>query len=200
MPGWAAAGPATSSQHAVALAGLPPSVSDSSKVTSSRPSFLNAGELVIFGTQVWRNVSMLASAEGLPCWLTHGASWPSLHRLGVMKLKLGVVDTDPRSVARPVTPDGVPAGSAPVADPSGTTWLSQAEVSSMIEWKYTKGSWRVAYPSPGTAASVRSGAPTAGWPQTADSREGMLPMSSMYPFQVRWAWSSWLATVVTVVG
>ncbi len=25
-------------------------------------------------------------------------------------------------------------------------------------------------------------------------------MSCMYPFQVRWAWSSWLATVVTDVG
>ena len=25
-------------------------------------------------------------------------------------------------------------------------------------------------------------------------------MSSMYPFQVRWAWSIWLASVVTDVG
>ena len=101
MPGWDEAGPGTSLQQAVALAGFPPSVSASSKVTSRSPSFLNAGELVIMGTQVWRKASTLVRPESLPCWLTQGASWPSLQRLGVMKLKSGVVDMDLRSVARP---------------------------------------------------------------------------------------------------
>src|SRR5665213_2785855 len=124
MPGRAEAGPGVSLQQAVALAGFPPSVSASSKVTSKRPSFLNAGELVMRGTQVCRKVSMLVRPESLPCWLTQGASWPSLHRLGVMKLKLGVVVTDFRSLARPVTPCGAPAGNDPLVEPRGTTWVS----------------------------------------------------------------------------
>src|SRR5664280_533823 len=135
IPGLAAAGPGISLQQALALAGLPPSTSASSKVISSRPSFLNAGEPVILGTQVRRKVSTLVTPEGLPGWFTHGASWPSLHRLGVMKLKLGVVETDFRSVARPVTPNGAPAGNDPLVEPRGTTPVSHRVALSMIEWK-----------------------------------------------------------------
>ena len=58
-----------------------------------------------------------------------------MHRLGVMKLKLGVVAIDLRSVASPVVPAGAPAGRLPEVVPSGTTWESQSFVSSMIEWK-----------------------------------------------------------------
>jgi hypothetical protein len=47
---------------------------------------------------------------------------------------------------------------------------------------------------------VRSTDPTAGWPQTAASRDGTFPMSSMYAFQVRWAESSSSATECTVLG
>lgn len=46
--------------------------SDSSKVTSSRPFCLNAGEFVISGTHVYRNVSMSASADAPLAWFVHG--------------------------------------------------------------------------------------------------------------------------------
>ena len=69
---------------------------------------------------------MLVRAEAEPCWLMQGASCPSLHRLGVMKLRLGVVDTDFRSVARPVVPAGTSAGSSPDVVPSGTTSASHS--------------------------------------------------------------------------
>jgi hypothetical protein len=49
----------------------------------------------------------------------------------------------------------------------------------MIEWKYTNGSWRLAYMSVGVPASVWSGCPITGWPQVADSRAGSAPMSSL---------------------
>ena len=78
---------------------------------------------------------MLVRADGEPAWLTQGASWPSLHRLGVMKLRFGVVAIDFRSVASPVVPAGTPAGRAPVVVPSGTTSALQRAASSMIEWK-----------------------------------------------------------------
>ncbi len=52
-----------------------------------------------------------------------------------MKLRLGVVATEARSVASPVVPGGAEAGSDPVVDPSGTTRESHSAVSSMIEWK-----------------------------------------------------------------
>ena len=47
---------------------------------------------------------MLDWADGLAGWLMQGASWPSSQRFGVMNEKLGVVPTDARSVASPVTP------------------------------------------------------------------------------------------------
>ena len=94
-----------------------------------------AGDPVMRGTQVDRKASMLAPAVVAPAWLTQGASWPSAHRLGVMKLRLGVVDTCFRSVARPVVPDGAEAGRAPEVEPSGTTRASHRVVSSMIVWK-----------------------------------------------------------------
>jgi hypothetical protein len=56
--------------------------SDSSKVMIRRPFCLNAGEPVMRGTQVRRKVLTCASPPGWP--LAQGASWPSLHRLGVM--------------------------------------------------------------------------------------------------------------------
>jgi hypothetical protein len=51
--------------------------------------------------------------------------------------------------------------------------------SSITEWKYTNGSWRVAYWSTGVASCVMSVAPIAGCPQVALSRAGSLPMSCM---------------------
>ena len=134
MPGRAEAGPGCSLQHAVASA-PGPMMSASSKVTMSSPSFLNAGEPVMRGTHADRKASMLAPAVAAPPSLTHGASCPSLHRFGVMKLRLGVVATDARSVASPVVPFGAVGGNAPVADPSGTTLALHSAVSSMIEWK-----------------------------------------------------------------
>src|SRR3954454_10286310 len=71
-------------------------LSDSSKVTTSSPSFLNAGDPVIRGTQVWRNWSELTSPPGSFIPL-QGSSWPSWQRSGVMKLKLGVVPSEARS-------------------------------------------------------------------------------------------------------
>ena len=62
-PGSGAAGPGCSLQQAVASA-FGPLTSASSKVTISRPSLRNAGEWVIFGTQVDRKASMLAPAVG----------------------------------------------------------------------------------------------------------------------------------------
>ena len=139
---------------------------------------MNAGELVIMGTQVWRKASMLVRPEALPGWLMQGASWPSLHRLGVMKLKLGVVDTDLRSVASPVVPAGTPAGRAPVVEPSGTTWVAQrGVVDDGVEVDERVVAGGVAVAGDGPLGQVRE--PTAGWPHTAGSREGMLPMSSM---------------------
>src|ERR1700722_5324060 len=101
----------------------------------------------MIGTQVRNHLSM-SPADEPPPWpapavLVHGESWPSSHRLGVMKLKLGVVATDLRSVTRPVTPDLVPAGMAPVVVPRGTTSFWHLTQWSMIEWKYMNGSWRV---------------------------------------------------------
>src|SRR5260221_11878806 len=66
-------------QHAVASA-VAPGGSASSKVTISRPSFLNAGDARIFGTHVWSHALAEVSPPGLPSG--HLASWPSLQRLG----------------------------------------------------------------------------------------------------------------------
>ena len=72
------------------------------------------------------------------------------------KAKLGVDAAEPRS---------------PGSRSSGTSPAMQAGPS-MIEWKYTKGLWRMAYWSPCRALWVLSGEPTAGWRQ-------VVPMSSM---------------------
>ena len=90
---------------------------------------------MIIGTHVDRKASTLAPEVGAADRFTHGASWPSEHRSGTMKLRLGVVDTCFRSVARPVVPDGADDGRAPDVVPSGTTRASHSAVSSMIEWK-----------------------------------------------------------------
>ena len=96
-----------------------------------------------------------------------------------MKLKLGVVATDCRSVTSPVAPAGVPAGMAPLVSPMGTTLWLHSVVSSMIEWKYMNGSCRVVYPSDVAAAVVGSLLPRGGWLHvTLPSRAGLFPMSS----------------------
>ena len=87
-----------------------------------------------------------------------------------MNEKLGVLSANRRSDA---------------SLPSSTTFVRQT-LESMIAWKYTKGSCLAAYWSLAAACSVLSGAPMGGWPQVADSRRGSFPMSSMYPFHVRW--------------
>ena len=58
------------------------SVSASSKVTTSRPSCWYAGEARIFGIQVLSHSSAVTRPPGRPS--THGLSWPSLQRFGVM--------------------------------------------------------------------------------------------------------------------
>ena len=61
MPGRGLLGPGPSPQQAVAsVCGL----SDSSKVMTSAPSFWNAGDAVMRGTQVRRNWSALTSPPG----------------------------------------------------------------------------------------------------------------------------------------
>ena len=78
-PGSGAAGPGISPQHELES---PPA--DSSKMTISRPSSLNACDAVIFGTQVFRKASARGSPPVSP--LAQVASWPSSQRLGVMKV------------------------------------------------------------------------------------------------------------------
>ena len=79
------------------------------------------------------------------------ASWPSSHRLGVMKPNFGVVASLERSLAKwPANVSGSDTllkvlGVPTVALPSGTTLASHSAVLSMMEWKYMKGLWRVAY-------------------------------------------------------
>ena len=125
---------------------------------------------------------MLAWADALAGWLTHGSVVAVVAQVrgdeaevgrGRHRLEVGG--------QRRWLPAGVPGRQSPRRSaPSGTTWVSQTAVSSMIEWKYTKGSWRVAYPSPGTAFWVSSAAPIVRVRRRQrGSREGMLPMSSM---------------------
>src|SRR2546426_8211961 len=93
---------------------------------------------------------------------------------------LGIFPKSPASASRP------------------TTFIAQLG-SSITEWKYTKGSWRVAYMSPLRAINVGSPAPIAGCRHVFGS-PAALPMSSWYAFHVRpWA-SSWLAIVRTDFG
>ena len=137
------------------------------------------------GIQARRNSSAPTSP---PTWVptllvpAQVPSWPSLHRLGVMKAKRGVVRSLRRSVARCPVGNGLP--SVPRV-PRGTTLASHSAVSSMMEWNQTKGLWRVVYWSAAVANSAVSVAPRAGWAQsvppvgsaTPPSRAGVLPMS-----------------------
>src|SRR6476469_2290237 len=96
MPGIGVFSPAGSPQQAVESLVL-----DSSSVMISSPSCWNAGEPVMTGTHFARNASAAIRSPSLvPLAFgpAHGvASWPSLHRFGVIQLKLRVVDTDERS-------------------------------------------------------------------------------------------------------
>ena len=116
----------------------------------------------IRGIQARRNSSAPVSPPACPPVLLGPAqvpSWPSLHRLGVMKPKLGVVFSLLRSSARCPFGDGVPEGPSV---PSGTTLASHSAVLSMTEWNQTKGLCRVVYWSAGVATSAVSVAPMAG--------------------------------------
>src|SRR5580704_18832509 len=73
-------------------------------------------------------------------------SCPSLHKLGVMNPKRGVVFSLRRSCARWPVGEGEPF--APRV-PSGTTLALHSAVLSMIEWNQTKGLCRVVYWSVG---------------------------------------------------
>jgi hypothetical protein len=77
----------------------------------------HAGELMIFGTQVWRNVLAAGRPPGPPS--AQVASWASLQRSGVMNAKLGVLAGEPKSVS---------------SWPSGTSFAAHAPESSS-EWK-----------------------------------------------------------------
>ena len=57
-----------------------------------------------------------------------------------------------------------------------TTFVAQIG-ESMMPWKYTQGSWRVAYMSPFLATSVESMAPSSGWRHVFAS-VAEFPMSS----------------------
>src|SRR3954469_20372426 len=97
-PGIGEFGPGCSPQHAPASLAAASSV-----VTRRSPSFLNAGDASIFGTHTDRKWSIEVrppAFEPLASLPVHGASWPSLQRLGVMKEKFGVLATVFRSVLR----------------------------------------------------------------------------------------------------
>ena len=99
-----------------------PDTSASSKVTTSIPSCLNAGDARIRGTHCDKKASDDTRPPGSPS--TQGASWPSWQRFGVMKEKFGVVAADARS---------------PVSRSSPTTCVAH-DGDPVIEAKYTKGS------------------------------------------------------------
>src|SRR4051812_31395694 len=85
-------GPVGSSQQELA------SPSDSSKVTISRPSAPKAGEATMRGTQRARKALAAAMPPVPPS--AQDASWPSLHRSGVMNDSAGVVAAEARSPGR----------------------------------------------------------------------------------------------------
>ena len=66
------------------------------------------------GTHSLRNSSALFSPPGLPS--THGSSWPSLHRLGVMKRVVGRRRDRPQVVRQPVERDVVGVAAPLVVD------------------------------------------------------------------------------------
>src|ERR1700756_1506704 len=111
----------------------------------NRPSCWNAGDAVIIGTHFCKNASALVRPPGWP--FTHGASWPSSHRFGVIRLKLAVVEIDCRSVVRLFR---------------FTTCRPQSG-ESMIEWKYMNGLCRVAYWSPRGTAALGASADCVRW-------------------------------------
>src|SRR6478609_769934 len=115
----------------------------------------------MIGTQCLRNRFADSNPPGSP--FTHGRSWPSWQRLGVMNEKLGVVDADSRSFES--------------AGRGTTRRLHDGE--SITEWKYMNGLCFVAYWSAGVAHSVESGRPIVGCPHVDDSRVSSAPMSSM---------------------
>src|SRR5215470_16609501 len=86
--GWDELKPPDSPQHAA-------SVDPSSKVIRISPPCLYAGEAMIFGTHVARNLSLCASPPGCP--VTQGASWPSSHKFGEIHEKAGVFAAAARS-------------------------------------------------------------------------------------------------------
>src|SRR5215469_1803357 len=86
--GWDELKPLVSPQHAV-------SVDPSSNVIKISPPSLYAGDAMISGTQVARNLSICARPPGWP--VTQGASCPSLHRFGEIHEKAGVVLAAARS-------------------------------------------------------------------------------------------------------
>jgi len=73
-------------------------LSDSSKVIMSRPSFRNAGESRMRGTHSRSQASALTRPPGSPS--TQGASWPSWQRFGVMIARFGVLSTAARAAGR----------------------------------------------------------------------------------------------------
>jgi len=61
-----------------------------------------------------------------------------------MNVNFGVFASVDRSVASPVSCLRAAGGIAPLGEPRATTCALQKTGSSITEWKYTKGSWRVA--------------------------------------------------------
>src|SRR3954468_7807955 len=115
-PGIGVLGPVGWLQQACEEAGC--GASPSSQVMTIIPPSAYAGEPCRRGTHVLRKSSTLFRPPGRPS--AHPVSWPSEHRSGVMKAKLGVVAALSRS------------------GPSWrrlTTRASQRLRSSMIEWK-----------------------------------------------------------------
>src|SRR5882757_4207658 len=80
-PGSRVLGPGASPQQAEESEVTP---LDSSKVMISRPSFWKAAEARICGTHCSRKLLIDCRPPGSP--LAQGESWPSWHRLGVMKV------------------------------------------------------------------------------------------------------------------
>jgi hypothetical protein len=115
-PGLCELGPGRSPQQADESP-APALDSASSNVTTSSPSRPNAGEARIFGIHSASHASALASPPGRPS--THGASWPSLHRLGTITDRFAVLWTCARSPGR---------------RDSGTS-LRAHDGESMIDWK-----------------------------------------------------------------
>src|SRR3954452_4315211 len=108
-PGLGEFGPGCSLQQAEAS-----SDSASSNVTMSRLPSAQAGEPLIFGIQLLRNLSATSRPQ----------SWAWLHGLGVMNTKLG----------------GVAAAWGPGGSRERAPTLRSREPESSSEWKYTNGS------------------------------------------------------------